>query len=738
MIHAYLRLKKTPLPRKHRSDPSYKKIDQAQLQDDIRNSDMAQRPSDDVSSLVKQYNDTLGQLIEKHAPLKSGVITVRPITPWYNNEIHQAKVHRRKCEDKWRKSKLQVFHDIFITAKNKVTNLIAKAKTAFFSEKVVACGDDQKAMFKVVDEILGRQQKQSLPPLLSLKDTLETFSNFFHTKIITLRRNLDAEGRDATPNPTTVLPIHDPIPGGLLTTFKSLTQDEVAKIIMKSPSKSCSLDPIPTWLLKSILDPLLPTITDIVNLSTQFSTFPPNLKRALVTPILKKRTLDCSILKNYRPVSNLPFISKIIEKAVLAQLSDHMEHHNLYCPVQSAYRPKHSTETALLKITNDVLVALDSGKCVILTLLDLSAAFDTIDHNILISQLRKRIGVEGSALQWFSSYHTDHFQAVSICGETSSDVLLTCGVPQGSVLGPNKFINYSSPTYDIAIRHGVVMHQYADDTQLYVAFDPKDQHQAQARMEACIADIKSWMRANKLQLNEDKTEFLIITPARQADKVEITSIHVGDTVVTASPTAKNLGATFDNTMTQNAHVTALVKSCNYQLRLIGQARRYLTHNATEKVIHAFVSSRLDSGNALLNGLPDYQIGRVQRVQNTAARILTRTRKFEHISPILRSLHWLPVVRRIYFKVLCLTYKCLHNQAPKYMSDLLTPYHPTRELRSSDQLLLTVPKSRTKTYGDRSFASTAPLLWNALPFELRASCSLDAFKLSLKTYLFRES
>jgi hypothetical protein len=282
------------------------------------------------------------------------------------------------------------------------------------------------------------------------------------------------------------------------------------------------------------------------------------------------------------------------------------------------------------------------------------------------------------------------------------------------------------------------MHQYADDTQLYVAFDPKDQHQAQARMEACIADIKSWMRANKLQLNEDKTEVLIITPARQADKVEITSIRVGDTVVTASPTAKNLGATFDNTMTQNAHVTALVKSCNYQLRLIGQARRYRTHNATEKVIHAFVSSRLDSGNALLNGLPDYQISRVQRVQNTAARILTRTRKFEHISPILRSLHWLPVVRRIYFKVLCLTYKCLHNQAPKYMSDLLTPYHPTRELRSSDQLLLTVPKSRTKSYGDRSFASTAPLLWNALPFELRASCSLDAFKLSLKTYLFRES
>ncbi len=183
---------------------------------------------------------------------------------------------------------------------------------------------------------------------------------------------------------------------------------------------------------------------------------------------------------------------------------------------------------------------------------------------------------------------------------------------------------------------------YADDSQIYISFD-LTQHaveEAIQKLEACVADIRTWMKDNKLQLNEEKTELLVITPSRQANKVDVKSVRVGQCDVTPSSKARNLGATFDEHMNLQPHVSSIVKSCNWQLRRIGQIRKFLTLEAAEKLIHAFISSKLDNGNSLLYGLPDYQTDRLQRIHNTAARILTQTHKFAHITPILKELHWL--------------------------------------------------------------------------------------------------
>ena len=737
-VHCTVNMSKPPLPREVRTYRSYKSLDESKLKQQIENSDLILNPKTDLDGLVDQYNDTLSALIDEHAPLKTGTITIRPVTPWYNEMIHAAKVVRRKCEAIWRRSRLTIHRELYATARNKVSTLIRQAKTTFYTDRVEECKDDQKALFSVVDEILGRKKQQSLPPHDSLKDVLDRFSVFFHTKISNIRAQLDSEVLDPpTSNLPSVLPIEDRQPEGSLETFRILTVDNVKKLVTKSPTKSCGLDPLPTWLLKKFVEPLLPTITHIINTSLQSGVFPPALKHARVTPLLKKPQLDKSICKNYRPVSNLAFLSKLLERAALSQLTDHMEEHNLFCPLQSAYRSKHSTETALLKIQSDILLHLDAGKGVILVLLDLSAAFDTIDHEILVSRLQSRIGVKGHALEWFHSYLEDRYQVVHIQGESSDSVQLIFGVPQGSVLGPFEFLVYMCPIYDIARKHGISIHQYADDTQLYLAFDLEHQEEAMARMEACVNDIRRWMLENKLKLNDDKSELVVIAPARHAHKVSIDRIKIGDCYVHSSKSAKNLGATFDDTMCMHQHVTTLVRSCNAQLRSIGQARKYLTKDATEKVLHAFLTSRLDCGNSLLYGLPDFLIQKLQRVQNTAARILTRTRKSEHISPILRSLHWLPVSKRIDYKIMILTYKCLHNLAPSYLQDLIHPYQPSRSLRSSSQVLLQIPKTRLKTYGDRSFAKAAPTLWNSLPLDIRESDSLDIFKRALKTHLFSQ-
>ncbi|WP_419588267.1 RNA-directed DNA polymerase, partial [Thiolapillus sp.] len=177
-------------------------------------------------------------------------------------------------------------------------------------------------------------------------------------------------------------------------------------------------------------------------------------------------SLDQDDLKNYRPVSNLSFLSKVAEKLVLSQLSEYLNANQLFSPVQSAYRPNHSTETALVKIVNDLLLALDDGKVSVLTLLDLSAAFDTIDHNILLHRLEHAFGITGTALSWIRSYLSDRDQTVVVNGLKSEPFRLLYGVPQGSVLGPVLFVFYTKPFDDIFDIHSVCHHLFADDTQM--------------------------------------------------------------------------------------------------------------------------------------------------------------------------------------------------------------------------------------------------------------------------------
>jgi hypothetical protein len=293
--------------------------------------------------------------------------------------------------------------------------------------------------------------------------------------------------------------------------------------------------------------------------------------------------------------------------------------------------------------------------------------------------------------------------------------------------------------FDIARSHGVEIHLYADDSQLYVSYNlnsVEEKANAISKIENCIQNIKSWMTSNKLKLNDDKTEVLQVSSAWQKPKSDNLKLTIGTHSVSSSTNVKNLGALFDAHLKMDSQVKATCRNAYCHLRNIGKIRKYLTVEATKRVTHAFISSRLDQNNSLLYGLPKSQIQKLQRVQNSAARIITHTKKTESISPHLKDLHWLPVKQRIDFKMLTLTYKCLNNLGPSYLTELLLPYKPCRSLRSSSSLLLQVPKSKLKNYGDRAFAVAAPKLWNSLPADIRSSTNLESFKAALKTHLFK--
>ena len=317
-----------------------------------------------------------------------------------------------------------------------------------------------------MNSLLSRNAPAVLPNALSHSSLATNFLKFFDQKITKLCSAFTSNHNVSPHIDPLLAPPH-------LSSFSPASTDEVKIAILKSSKASCDLDIIPTFLLKSCLDSLLLPITNIINLALSERIFPDSFKSASVRPLLKKHNLPTEDLSSYRPISNLNFISKVLERIIHSRINNHLQTFPSICPFQSAYRKFHSTETALLRIQNDLLLASNQQKVSALVLLDLSAAFDTIDHQILLTRLSSTFGFSDTALSLITSYLTDRSQYITIGEHRSKSAPLTTGVPQGSVLGPLLFTLYTTPIGHI-LSNCSVPHLYADDTQLYISFSPSD------------------------------------------------------------------------------------------------------------------------------------------------------------------------------------------------------------------------------------------------------------------------
>lgn len=687
-----------------------------------------------VNAATDSLCHTLTSCLDSMCPLTTRQARSNQPRPWLNETIQKLRSDLRAAERKWRKSASDndlVNYQLLLA---NFTSNVSAEKQAYYNSKILATSDSRE-LFSSFKTLLF---PPAAPPANNL--TADNFSSYFTAKVAaisekftdthgvhqysTAQHNLPCSNRS-----TDVSPEQPFMPS--LSSFNTLSENEVTKLLTCSRPTTCPLDPIPTSLLQAVSPTVIQAVTHVINASLTAGIFPSSFKVARVTPLLKKPTLDPTQVANYRPVSLLPFLSKTLERAVSKQISDFLNANGLLDPFQSGFKSGHSTETALLSVTEALKAAKATGLSSVLILLDLSAAFDTVNHNILLSIL-SNMGFSGTALSWLKSYLTDRSFQVAWQGRLSAPHPLSTGVPQGSVLGPLLFAIYTTSLGHIIRSHGFSYHCYADDTQLYLSFPPDDLN-IPTRISACLSDISKWMSHHHLQLNLAKTEFLVF-PANEAFKHDF-NINMDSLSLSPTKNAKSLGVIIDDKLTFADHIASVTRSCRYILYNIRKIRPYLTQYATQLLVQAMVISRLDYCNALLTGLPACAIKPLQMIQNAAARLVFNQPKRAHVTPLLKELHWLPVSARTKFKSLTLAYRVLSGEAPSYLGELIMAYAAPRKLRSSGERRLALPPVLPKQ--SRLFSWVVPRCWNRLPCATRAGASLSIFKKLLKTDLFRE-
>jgi hypothetical protein len=397
----------------------------------------------------------------------------------------------------------------------------------------------------------------------------------------------------------------------------------------------------------------------------------------------------------------------------------------------------------MVSLLADVFHAVDRGHVTLLSLYDISAAFDTVDHSILLDRLSISFGITDSALLWLRSFLTDRSVSVVFGSTRSSWAHLPYRLPQGSVLAPLLFILYTSDLAGVLGPLGVLSHQYADDTQAYLHGPANTADVMVERILEASAALDRWLSSNRLRLNQDKTQYIWLGTRAQLAKIDTDSLCLKFPNVHFSSSVRDLGFILDPVLSLSDHVNSVSRSCFYYLRQLRAIRQSLPLHAITTLVHALICARIDYGNAVYIGLSSTNTSKLQAILNAAARLIGGIAKFDHISSFIRdSLHWLPIRQRIQFKVCSLMRNCLAGSAPHYLRSYCTPVSslPSRSsLRSSARGHLVVPRVRTSMAQSRSFAIVGPTSWNRLPQFLRAdllSISFDQFRKHLKTSLYQ--
>lgn len=721
LIHLSYRLKPPKAPAKLLQIRNFARIDYKNLQHDaslIDWSDLYQCA--DINIMVNIFNDHIHELYEKHAPLHTIQIK-RPPAPWITTEVRQGMNRRDRAFRKFKKYRSDENWLYYKTARNRCNQLVRAAKRRYFHNNLTNTSPANVWKFLNSQQICCSGPVE-LPSHISLNDlntyfaTSTTMSHSLKSKTISFLN---------TKHSTSCKQFN----------FSPIACEEVCKIVMSIKSKAVACDAVGREMIYPIIKCILPALTHLMNYSLSSGVFPSLWRKAFVIPLAK---VSCpNSLNQFRPISILPFLSKILEAAVHKQVSKFVLDHNLLSDYQSGFRPGHSTTTALLKVINDCRAAMDETQVTVLVLIDFSNAFNAVDHEILLAIL-KLAGFSSHAREWFSSYLRGRQQAVRI-GDISNWCDLSAGVPQGGILSPflfSMFINL------VTISLNCPYHLYADDLQLYTSARITDIDAAIDKINKDLQHIFNWSLNFGISVNTSKCQAILIGSTRRIAQVDLNLLNpiiFNNTTIPFSPHVKDLGLVIDSSLTWIPHITGVCQKVHHTLRILYRYKNFLPISTKITIIQTLVLPIIDYADVCYSDLSQILLDKLDRLLNNCIRFIYGLRKFDHISQYRSILKWLPIRQRRDSRMLCTLFSILYDPSvPAYLKSLFTWQSNThnRHLRSNENLSLHVPFSRTEIL-NQSFSHRAIRLWNTLPADIRISPSKISFKRQIKL-LFNES
>ena len=675
------------------------------------------------NTAMKDFSDIVAEVTIDINPTKFRLFRKRNCK-FFDHDLQTMKQKRRKFE--------RIFNKVpslenRLTLKNAnldCRKLFKEKQFDYYNREVNRIKSQPKSSYSSFNEVLGIDTRSVLPNNCSLSDLADKFNTFFIEKIESVIASLKPHNfyyRDS--NETLA---RDKVK---FSSFNKVTCDDIYKAIASMSNATSPCDSMPTEIMKKIQKSWVPTFTGILNNCLQKGHFPNVFKLGIISPFLKKATLDRNLLSSYRPVTQLSFSSKIFERVISIQLLHLLNKLDILDPYQSAYRKGYSTELALLNTSNDILNKLSSKCPVILVALDLSAAFDTVSHDILLRRLENYTGLEGAALELCKSYLCGRYQAVKISSWLSSTESVKNGVPQGSILGPLFFSIYLLPLRSLFLSLDLNYQIYADDGLIYLS--AADLNSSVDHLNASLVKITKLFEMNNLKINSDKTEVLFVD-RKVAREI---NIRVNNEIVKSEDTLTVLGFIFDSKFNLQRQINSVCSSAYYILRKLFSIKAFLSFETRHLLCQSLILSRLDYCNSLYFGLPNYLLMKLQKIQNSAGRFVFQLKKGTPTSPYLHDLHWLPVSKRIEFKLLCIVFKVLNRNylCPAFLRDILKLKQNSYSLRDGPKLV--VPRVNS-SLGRRSFSYCGAKLWNSLPQKMREETDFQLFRKSLKTHLFR--
>lgn len=682
----------------------------------------------DTNEKSQLFEREFSNVLDKHAPFKTFRVT-RPPSPWLTQEIKQQMDNRDRYKNKFNQQKqqkankqqLSETYNIYQGLRNKVTHMIRASKIKMFNDKINTKIKNPKAFHAALKEqsIVDNKRINSSHPPFDPTKLNKCFLANNNAKIDDSK--IDKEVQEILKNS---------LPPSFK--FREVTEGEITKVIKSIKTNACGVDKISAYFLKLGIAHIVKPLTNIVNSSFKDKIFPSRWKMALVKPLPK---INIPIEpSDFRPISLLPAISKIMEKIAAKQMVDYLKRKNLLDTHQSAYKHNHSTLTALLNITDDIYDALENTEITLLILLDYSKAFDCANHKLILAKLQK-CGFHTDSLGWLNSYLSKRSQQVVAEDQSSPWEDMLNGVPQGSILGPLLFTILISDIKNI-IKHGKY-HLYADDTQLYYRCKVSEISDTIKMINKDLDRVSNFSMRNCLKLNNGKSNYIIIGSRQNLTKLSehpVPPVMIGNNPIERKIHVKNLGVIFDETLSWDKHINKCIGKAYGKFKQAFRFKKFLSQKAKLNISETYILSQFNYCDALFLNSSKILKNKIQKVQNSCLRFALDLRKYEHITIHRKKLDLLSMDERRSLHSLTLMHKIVKQIAPSYLCTRIKQHVDIHNYRTRNRLGLAITNMKTAKKSN-SFFGSIQKLYNSVSGNLDMSnFSINVFKTKCEKYL----